>query len=239
MRRSIFFLVITLILSWSVFAIAAESPTPLRLDIQPPQTGAARSICELSYWNNCSGWIWHWYGASRHDEAGTVFDLPVDCGISPGDPCENTGIWWYWANTEPGHGYLVGYRMYEVDENNCKVGPPVAEIPIADHSTGWNYIDGLGPVPPSGRVAIVAHWLAGYFPVALVDNNVANQHAGCGSIPTESKSFIFRHSGEGYGPPEPLEDELGYVNLIMRAEFDCQPTGVEATSWTGVKSLFR
>ena len=130
--------------------------------------------------------------------------------------------------------------MYEVDENNCKVGPPVAEIPIADHSTGWNYIDGLGPVPPSGRVAIVAYYDGfGLLPYPTTDNNASNQQAQCGSIPTESNSFVFHKDGADLCPPTPFDDGLGFVNIFVTAEFDCQTTAIESESWTGVKSLFR
>ena len=128
--------------------------------------------------------------------------------------------------------------MYGVDSSNCTVGEPLGSLLNQELQEGWVTYPGLG-MTSGDRVAIIGWGNGGSMPAT--DNNLANQEAGCGSIPDETRSWYFGYSG---GPSVcPAEDmfldDAGPVNLLMDATFSCETTETEPSSWGAIKRLFR
>lgn len=242
MNRSLLFV---LMLAFLISFAFADTPRPMEAvqeAIVPHSDGGATGFCSVAYYDYCSGWIWQFDIGYVGEAYGVVFDLPPDCGKLPDESCVNTHFWWYWRNTYAGWGAPVSYRLYEVDDQNC-LTDCVGEIDWLYPVERWNYVAGLGTVT-TDRAALVGYtpvdaWGGG--PNIATDNNVMNMQVGCAPVPIVPRSFHFgNQEGTIYCPPVPLEDPLGYVNLIMDAGFDCQdPTSTDPASWGGVKELFR
>jgi len=193
--------------------------------------------CSVAYYNTCSGWVYLW-AWSCADEAGVVFDLPSECGKTPGAPCTNEGFWWYWRYTHPGYTYTVSYRLYPVDSSYCKAGPPIGSLNRQDPIERWNYYAGLGTTK-SDLVALTAVMDWGGRPYLITDNNSKNQEIGCAPIPTVAYSMYYGEEGFPYCPPQTFGDQLGPVNILMDATFSCEETSIEPASWGAIKTLFR
>jgi len=193
--------------------------------------------CSVAYYNTCSGWVYLW-AWSCADEAGVVFDLPSECGKTPGAPCTNEGFWWYWRYTHPGYTYTVSYRLYPVDSSYCKAGPPIGSLNRQDPIERWNYYAGLGTTE-SDLVALTAVMDWGGRPYLITDNSSKNQEIGCAPIPTVAYSMYYGEEGFPYCPPQTFGDQLGPVNILMDATFSCEETSIEPASWGAIKTLFR
>jgi hypothetical protein len=192
---------------------------------------APEATCSVIYYDVCSGWIWTWSGYQVR--YAVVFDLPGDCGKEAGQPCTNTGFWWYWRYTNPGYQFPVSYEMYASDSALCSVGPAIGVLENQDPIEGWNAYQGLGTTM-SGFVGIVA--ISASFPMAATDAAASNLQVGCSPVPA------IVHSVLGFAsdcPPAAMEDDAGPCNLLMDATFSCETTAAEHASWGAVKSLFR
>lgn len=236
-------LAVLLFVLFPVFT-AADVPRPRArgtIDDVPPG-GGDRGECEIIYYDICSGDTWIWGGWLAGDEVAVYFDLPNDCGSLPGGNCTNEGFNWYWSITEPGRGYLIDYRMYEVEMvegEPCKVGSPIGEHLSVDPADGWNSYGGLGSTT-APKVMITATWQADGPPHAVTDNPQANLDSLCGSIPLEMHSYYYDFStGPGDCPTVEFTANHEPTNLLMSAGFSCQEGATEPASWGSVKSLFR
>ncbi len=216
--------------------IAEYDPT-----LEPPSgQSTLTGSCTIVYYNTCSGWKWIWSGFRRDDAIGVIFDLPNECGKATGEMCTNSGIWWYWRWTMPGRGCGLYTSMYEVDATGCLVGSPINPTIYLDPWERWNYTPGLGSTT-ADRVAIVAEW-NNTAPYLATDHNVSNENAaGCGGLIGTGNTVRFvDHDGPTvYCPPVAFADDLGYVDLIMRASFTCETTANDEASWGEIKSLFQ
>lgn len=193
--------------------------------------------CTIIQFDICGGWIWQWEGFRDGDEIGVVFDLPSLCSKEPGGNCTNDAVWWYWRNALPGRGFTVQYDLYAVDGSGCKTGSSLGSQ-IQDPVAGWNMVPGLGATS-ADEALVIAHF-NGILPYAVSDNNVrnANEIPPCPIGP--ASSFQFSHEGVEDCPPIGFDDDLGPVDLMVKAAFTCDPASDAAPdSWGGVKSLFR
>ncbi|MBM3321572.1 MAG: hypothetical protein FJY73_12985 [Candidatus Eisenbacteria bacterium] len=222
-------------------AASAEPRIPfqeIRDEVVPHGGESLRlDACSVAYYNTCSGWVWVWSWGYA-EEAGVVFDLPSECGKTPGTPCTNAGFWWYWRYTLPGYNYTVTYRMYAVNSLFYKIGDPLGSLSHQDPVERWNYYPGLGATE-SDLVALTAMPDWGGYPFLITDNNAKNQQVGCAPVPSEQHTVYYGNWYDPYDPPEPLLDGLGFVNILMDATFSCEETSIEPASWGAIKTLFR
>lgn len=245
MKKTISTAAILLIFAAGV-AADRDAPAPVWLgeDANSQLIAGAEGLCSIVYYNTCSGWGWHWAGLPG-EEIGVVFDLPEMCQKASGAWCTNTHFWWYWRYTQPTR-WFTSYRLYEVDDNDCLVGAPIAETGPVQPIERWNFHNGIGTFN-ADRVALVA--VIPGDPQALLrvssDNNEKNIQFGCAPAATTAHSFWYGVPGATrYCPPVPITDPAGPVNLLVKGGFDCQITSVpgssqEESSWGAVKGLFR
>jgi hypothetical protein len=209
--------------------------------VTPHATGGATGACSIVYYNLCR-WL-YLYGFHQGDEAGVLFDLPLDCGKQAGETCMNTGFWWYWRFTAPNRTF-IDYSLYGVDAQGCKQGTPLGTLTHMSPTERWNHYPGLGGPFAFDRVAIIVSYDGALaMPRVTTDNNVTNMGdpTNCpGYVPhTVGHSVFWRYQGNTYCPPVGFADALGPVELIMEASFSCEPVATEDESWSGVKRLFR
>ncbi|MBM3321352.1 MAG: hypothetical protein FJY73_11820 [Candidatus Eisenbacteria bacterium] len=202
------------------------------------QDAGSRNVCPIVYYNICSGYRWTWAWGMAGEEAGVVFDLPAECDKVQGTECTNLGFWWYWIQTQPGYNYTVTYRLFRADSQFCKAGPPIGTLSRQDPVERWNYYPGLGATQDD-VVGLSASLDWGGRPYLVTDNNVKNQQKGCAPVPTVAHSMHYGTVWEQYCPPQPLTDQLGFVNILMDATFSCEETSIEPASWGAIKTLFR
>ncbi|MBN1825175.1 MAG: hypothetical protein JW958_02840 [Candidatus Eisenbacteria bacterium] len=240
MRPTLFSLVALLFLSSAAFG---EEPYRLRSEeIFSPLDGDARDgLCQTQFYDLCSDRTWSWTGWSPRDVVGVILDLPADCGKIPGASCTCTDMWWYWRHTTPNRSqYDISFRVYELDENDCILNPPLLTMNV-DPGEGWNHLDELGEFD-ADRIVLAACFINALGPYLTTDNTYENILAGCGSGPTVPRSFNFGNLQEGlYCPPVAITDPAGPCNILMKANFDCVQTSVPdaSISWGDVKRLFK
>ncbi len=201
---------------------------------------ATAGNCTIIQYDICSGFVWTWSGLQPGDEIGVTFDLPALCSKSAGGSCTNNDVWWYWRNAVPGRGFTLTYEMYAADSAGCKTGALLGSVG-QDPVEGWNHAATLGTTT-ADMVVILARF-NGTFPYAISDNNVrnANGGAGCsGAGPGAGTSYRYKKQSTPYCPPIRFSDDLGYVDLLVKAAFTCEgPADNEEASWGGIKALFR
>jgi len=237
MPRFIAGLLLGIVLGLPAFADLPPRPEAIRADIPARTRASAPGQCTLAYYNACSGWLWVW--GTTISRVGVIFDLAEDCGLSPGQLCENTSFsWWWYCFEPPGYGHTVSYEMYEVDSMNCTVGEPLGALLNQELMEGWVTYPGLGMT--SGDRVVIIGWGNGSM-MPYTDNTQFNQDVGCGPIPDKTRSWWFGYfSGSNVCPPEDhFHDNAGPCNLMMDATFSCETTQTELTSWGKIKQLFR
>jgi len=186
----------------------------------------------------CSGWLYSLLPSAGYI-FGVIFDLPEVCNGVPGGPCENTSFSWRWYDTKPGYGFTVTYAMYEVDSLGCMVGDALGFLADQDPSEGWNTYPGFGNIGVD-RVSITVRFNQAVHPWLLMDDPDSNEEVGCASPPDTTMSVNYGHIDYIDCPPHFLQSPLQYpINIIMDANFSCETTSTEPTSWGAVKRLFR
>ncbi len=210
--------------------------------LERPAGSAGAGSCSIIYYNFCSQWIHIIGGFADEEEAGVIFDLVNDCGKLQGEHCVNTRSFWYWRFTVPTRAFNVSYKLFEVDANGCKVGPPLGTLANQDPAERWNLLPGLGSTT-GDRVVLIGSPDNGTLPRFATDNNEANAVGGpnCAGIGPGIGSSVF-YGGPLttlYCPPLEFTDDLGPTNLIVDAKFVCASSATENSSWGDVKSLFR
>lgn len=239
-------LAIALLLLATTFTTADIPGRPRQAmhEVIPPHAGGeARAFCSIIYYNVCSYWIWTWSGWSPDDIAGIVFDLPEDCGWTPGSgSTQNTHFWWYWRYTNPGYlGNFITYELYEVDDYGCLGVSPTGALQGTDPLERWNYFPGLGTVE-TDRAALVARWETGTIPRLVTDNNYKNLNSPVACPDYEvgpAHTFFFGTSQTTYCPPLEFADSWGPIDCLMEAGWDNPTIRTESASWSSIKKFFR
>lgn len=197
---------------------------------------ARGSSCSVAYYNLCTGWIWSWDGWFPDDRFGTVFQ---NCG-GAGATLESS--WIFAENAASCYGFAGMIGVYDVDQNNCPVGLPLAEQPFCPNS-GWNVHS--WNISVGGEFAIQVRMVDGTgTDAAFASDHPAIGPTGpipCGTCyPTSRtpRSFYWGDATTVRCPGDPLFDGFCNAQLLMDVEMSV-PLGVESTSWAGLKALYR
>jgi hypothetical protein len=203
----------------------------------PDQDWSAGTACAIHYWNVCTDQIWVWDGFLDGDEIGTVFDSCCESGIL-------VQSWLHYSTVAmPYYGYVNLVSVWNVDEDDCLVGEPIATQKCVLNS-GWNLTTWYSPVPVGSRFA-VTHLLLdnpGYpeGPELLFSISSDGPDA-CGiCYPTTrtTRSYQFGNAAGPLCPPEPLHDGQCFVEWISWVDLECS-TSISESSWGRVKQLYR
>lgn len=201
----------------------------------------AGSSVTVSYYNTCNGWAWTWN--ERYFEPletiGSVFEVPGEGGAS----LQSTSWFLRSGFSWPGYGFTGTLTVSAADQNNCPEGAPLQSQPFLP-SDGWNLIEWddilvdrfviqytLGPIRPYHYVKFYGDSPAG--------SPTGPQGCGlCYPCPRAPRSFRYGTADEPLCPPEPLEDEIGPSNLLVKAALRT-PVALDSQSWTSLKALYR
>jgi len=194
--------------------------------------------CVVSYWNNCTGWVWVWGPYADQDVAGTIFE-PC-CGNARLEQSR----WYIWTGVNPGYGYTGSIEISTADENGC---PDVqiaqqAYVPRSGWSTSVWGVDVSGPVVVTATFSVLS--------VFSDEVTLPSDHPAAGSTGPQSCGFCYPSTrptrSHYYGnlvsgrscPGIPLDDGVCNAEYLHEATFTCT-VPVKSSSWGEIKKLYR
>ncbi|MEZ5063141.1 MAG: hypothetical protein R3B81_00315 [bacterium] len=192
----------------------------------------------LSYYNLCTGWVWHWNHLEfREGEVvGTTLEVPSGYDAL-------VGQWTYLAYGLAGRGFCV-CSVASVDGG---VADSLLATTYFVPEAGWNFIN--WDVPVSGEISV---WVEGPYIDYL--GGVVTENPGfgpdgsgpaCGTCYPIGRPTRSRYSFGGYPPPQGAEfqDGSGCSAELIWDFVLASPTtdvpGVESTSWSRLRTIFR
>jgi hypothetical protein len=210
---------------------AARMPETDRTD----QWNAA-TTCTLAYYNTCTGWIWLWH-FFECDVIGVCYTSPFESATGLLTTSVLTYSW-----VPPGWAYTGTIDVWETDPDCCTMSH-LSGQPF-DFSGGWARNEWNGLIVPNRFLITVT-----LGPNSAYPPNFASDHPmvgptgpqACGHCyPTnrKSQSYYFGNSHSPKCPPLTLSDGICCVEWIWDARV-CGPFGLEESSWSGIKLLYR
>lgn len=211
-------------------------------DEDGPTAWLGASSTVISYYNLCTGWVWH-----PGNHAGQRLGVVVDTGCGPGATLGTTWHFYY-----SGYGCGWGFdgttiSILAVDANDCPVDPALDSQPICPGPDLDGWMVALWDTQVPSRFAVVldlgSRWISSY-PRLRTDHPAAGPTGppACGTCyPTTrvNHSFLFADGDQVFCPPEVYyTDSACNAELTWYCSLLC-PVSREPTSWGRVKALFR
>jgi hypothetical protein len=200
---------------------------------------ASSALCTLTYYNECTGWVWVWSGWDPHERIGVVFE-----------PCCSNAVLvssslYVWTSAPTGYGFTGVLTIHEADDAGCAVEPALLGDIFMPRSDGWQTFVTNLPTPSRYLLSVEFGGTSGT-PIALGSDHPAAGPTGptaCGfCYPSNRTTHSFRY-GTREAPPcpgLPLFDGVCNAEFLWTATFDCGPSfAIESRSWAAVKALYR
>ncbi|GJM43896.1 MAG: hypothetical protein DHS20C21_07380 [Gemmatimonadota bacterium] len=200
----------------------------------------AGTTCSVSYYNNCTGWLWVWSGWFDGDVLGMTYD-PCCAGAV----LEATSTY-VWTGTCPGYGFTGTIEVSSVDSNGCPTTVLAQTSFLAVSGPNLNTWSVPAPGPVALTITVAGPFLEYPSPMVLPSDHPAVGPTGpvaCGfCYPSDRVTHSFYYGNNGSGricPGSPLFDGVCNAEwLFWSALFTC-PVGVEDSSWGAIKNLYR
>ncbi|GJM43898.1 MAG: hypothetical protein DHS20C21_07400 [Gemmatimonadota bacterium] len=201
----------------------------------------AGTTCSVSYYNDCTGWVWVWGGWADEDVLGMTYDPCCD-----GAALEATTTYVWTGASCPGYGYTGTIEVSSVDSNGCPttILAQTSFFPTSGANVHIWDVPALGPIVLTMTVASTGY--CGGNAVILPSDHPAAGPTGpaaCGfCYPTDRVTHSFYYGNNGTGrscPGQPLFDGVCNAEWLMwSASFTC-PVSIEGSSWGTIKNLYR
>ncbi|GJM43897.1 MAG: hypothetical protein DHS20C21_07390 [Gemmatimonadota bacterium] len=200
----------------------------------------AGTTCSVSYYNDCTGWLWVWDGWEDRDVLGITYDPCCEGAV-----LEATSTY-FWTGAHPGYGFTGTIEVSTADSDGCPM-TLLAQTPFLPLSGATLHNWGV-TVPGPVVVTITLGNTRGdpsYRPGIPSDHPAAGPTgpAACGfCYPTDRVTHSFYYGNNGTGrscPGQPLFDGVCNAEWLMwSASFTC-PVSIEGSSWGAIKNLYR
>jgi hypothetical protein len=243
-RRGKIALVPVFVLStWASASFGLEK-TPVRIgDLDRANDWDVATVCQVAYYNYCTGWIWVWGGWSPYEVVGVCYETccPAEAQL------RNTGVLVYTA-APPGRGFTGTIDIWAADANCCPWSSLASDLFLP--YSGWNSHDwGDIVVPPSFVVTVT---MAGHgLPSRFASDRPAGGPTGppacgtCYQLHRLTHSYYFGLSNAMLCPGETMDDGVCDVEWIWDVALSCESSvGAgewfgQRSSWAAVKELYR
>jgi hypothetical protein len=239
LNRAVMLLALAAVFSCLASPSGALERVPARAtDLENSKLWRSGSTCTVAYFNICTGWVWIWTGWEPRDQVGVFANScapDLSTLLATGMFCQ-TGV-------PPGYGFTGTISVYEVDQNRCAVGPPLATQEYVP-SSGWNTYE-WGIDVPGQFLLLTEHGPGEENPLALVSDHPAAGPSGpipCGTcFPTtrSNHSFYYGPADSSLCPGSSFFDGFCNAQLLWDLIIQAVPVSVETSSWGAIKALYR
>jgi hypothetical protein len=232
--------------AWASASFGLEK-TAVRIDdLERPGDWDAATVCQIAYYNYCTGWLWAWSGWSTYDMVGVCYET---CCSDPGLTAElQSTREWIFSALPPGRGFTGTIDIWAADENYCPAS--VLASQLFSFYSGWNQHAWEMSVPDAFVVTVTC----GPAPFALsrfVSDRPAAGPTGpqacgtCYQLHRLTHSYYFGTPGTMLCPGEKLNDGVCDIEWLWDVALLCDSSvGAndwygETRSWATVKGLYR
>jgi hypothetical protein len=251
-----------LMLAFAVSSYAVPVRTAEEANLDRIYSPAQENICNIVYYNYCSGWVYYWTGWTAGATMGVCFDLG-DCADCFGACDGLMDIWWGWKRiTTYGH---VDVEVFCADDNCCPTGNPLAGfyyVPVSESAwTHFTFDPPLDITGCAGMLIVQGRLLEPDMTVNYTDCNDCNINMSDPPCQTDpvwdcvAHSFIFADAVDYcgvYGTPAVFfitypgtqctwYGYSGFVaDLLCDIYLMCEfPSATEDATWSEIKSLYK
>jgi hypothetical protein len=244
--KKLMLLTVVAVLAMASTGFALEK-TPV-MESVPAHDYSLSQSCSIIYYNGCR-WLWVWSGWAAEDMTGVAYDITEEPTCDQTPSCETLDSGYeYFYTAFPGYGFDGEFMVFDA-AGGCVVGDPVASV-YADPTRGWNFFDFFPDIcltPFLPDFIVLWHWIGGTYPTYTLDNEYHDllDPANCPGWIKRSMQHCFWFGTVGTSfplcPPSPLQAVTGYYDEAIQDIFIlCDgPTATDATSWGGVKAMFK
>ena len=202
----------------------------------------AGATCTVSYYNNCTGWIWTWGSWEDGDVVGVLFDA---CSESGSATLMATNVYaWRGAICNIDRGYTGLISIQEIDDHGCP-GNALASQPFlpcdGDNVALWD-------LTVSGAILLTVEQRSYYG--SRIPTWYATDHPSAGPTGPQAcglcypadrvtRSFMFGTATSPLCPGSPLYDGVCNAEFFRWSAAFITPLAVETTRWSQIKALYR
>ncbi|MCA9751777.1 MAG: hypothetical protein KC591_06275 [Gemmatimonadetes bacterium] len=211
----------------------------------------------IGYFNICSGALWEWGDFPPESRFGVWLQRRYRDGDGPacdyGWPGTISSTWLYLAGASPaGYGFTGSVGLFAADDHGCPQGAALAEQPFLPAVTGWQLFEWDEVYVPNSFAVVYSTGPGQLFNPMRVATDQASAIApdgkpACGScfpVDRPAHSYLWGTVSSPACPGQPFDDGTCSVELVhdtigfVLVRIDA-PVSVEATSWGGLKALYR
>ncbi|NNE42740.1 MAG: hypothetical protein HKN12_00900 [Gemmatimonadetes bacterium] len=219
---------------------SALTKTARRLDdVDDDRNWRSGGLCTITYYNNCSGWIWTWSDFPPNSRVGK--------GFGPTGLCQDYGstvetAWLFVFSPAPsGYGFTGTVSVETASTNHCPVSTLESQ-PFLPAISGWNsFTFGNHGAYINYYSLFVTTGPGEGNPLAFV-TDAPSVDPGCYPAGFGTRSFRFGTTETPLCPGTPFVDNGLDAQLLWEVYGNAWPQGpvsVDAGSWGSVKALYR
>ena len=204
------------------------------------RAGGASATCLVDYYNLCNGWVWIWSGFLPTERIGVCFS---SCCTSPLGAEVDSSFVFFWSGAPAGYGWTGSIGIFNVDQDCCPIGTPLASQPLLPAS-GWNGIGFGSVIVPRSFAVLFTFGATASAPITIATDHPAAGPTGgvacgpCYPSTRASRSFYWGPTGSPICPGSSFNDGVCDAQFLWDASMHCF-TSVEASSWATIKGLYR
>lgn len=203
------------------------------------QAWSLGGTCTVSYFNDCTGWVYGWSAWSPEDRFGVRFD--ACCATTTLE----TSSFFAQTGAPAGYGYTGTIDVCTVDASGCPTGTVATQS--FRPASGWNLHNWSVSVP-SQFALVVTMGPASFNPAVFASDHPAAGPTGpaaCGTCyPTTrvGRSFYWGKVNSPQCPGVVLSDGTCDAEFLVQASMACAVSvgeGVRGEAWARVKGMYR